>query len=116
MLKFCAVLLLTIVAASALAETPTHKYVRMPPEGIPIPPEIKNELETQLSALGHEIDELKSSLQSQPALLALLPDVQIYYNAVRYALDDNIFYTTNDFFAARQLLDAGHARARSITD
>lgn len=115
MLKFCAVLLLSIVFARA-AEPPTQKYVRTPPEGIPIPSEIKNDLESGVSSLGHEIDDLNKSLQSQPTLPDLLPDVQIYYNAVRYALDDNIFYSTNEFSAARKLLDEGHARVRSLRD
>jgi hypothetical protein len=115
MLKFCAALLLSIVFASA-EDLPSRKYVRTPPEGIPVPAEIKSELETGVSSLGHEIDDLKKSLQSEPTLLDLLPDVQIYFNAVRYALDDNIFYTTNDFSTARKLLDEGHARARYLRD
>jgi hypothetical protein len=115
MLKFCAFLLLTIASAAA-ADTPVRKYVRMPPEGIPVPTGIKNEFEIGVSSLGHEIDDLKKSLQSQPALLGLLPDIQIYYNAVRYALDDNIFYTTNDFSSARKLLEEGHTRARSLKE
>src|SRR6267378_3543392 len=92
MLKSCAVLLLSTVLASA-ADTPARKVARMPPEGIPIPTDIKSDLETGVASLGHEIDDLKKSLQSEPGLLDLLPDVQIYYNAVRYALDDNIFYS-----------------------
>lgn len=115
MLKFAAILLLSVASASA-ADAPARKYARMPPEGIPIPADIKNDLETGVTSFSHEIDDLKKSLQSQPALLDLLPDVQIYYNAVRYALDDNIFYTTNDFATARKLLDVGHARARSLRD
>jgi hypothetical protein len=115
MLKFYAVLLLSVAVASA-ADAPARKYVRTPPEGIPVPSEIKNDLESGVSSLSHEIDALKKSLQSKPDLLALLPDIQIYCNAVRYALDDNIFYSTNDFSAARKLLDEGHARARALRD
>jgi hypothetical protein len=115
MLKFSARVLFSVTVASA-AQPPTPKTTRMPPEGIPIPTDIKNYLESGVSSLGHEIDDLKKSLQSKPELLDLLPDVQIYYNAVRYALDDNIFYSTNDFSAARKLLDEGHARARSLRD
>ena len=115
MLKSCAVLLLSTVLASA-ADAPARQFARMPAEGIPVPTEIKNELENGVSSLGHEIDDLKKSLQAQPALLDLLPDVQIYYNAVRYALDDNIFYSTNDFSAARKLLAEGTERARSLRE
>jgi len=115
MLKFFALLLLPVALVSA-ADTSAHKYVRTPPEGISIPSDIKSELESGVSTLEHEIDDLKKSLQSEPTLLDLLPDVQIYFNAIRYALDDNIFYSTNDFSAARKLLDEGHARARSLRD
>jgi hypothetical protein len=115
MLKSCAILFLSLTIASA-ADAPARKYVRMPPEGIPMPSDIKIELESSVSSLGQEIDDLKKFLQSQPTLFDLLPDVQIYYNAVRYALDDNIFYSTNDFSAARKLLDEGRARARSLHD
>jgi len=115
MLKSCASFLLSAVLASA-ADTPAQKIPRMPPEGVPVPFEIKKELEDGVSSLAHEIDDLKKSLHSQPTLLDLLPDIQIYYNAVRYALDDNIFYSTNDLSAARKLLDEGHARARSLRD
>ena len=34
-----------------------------------------------------EIEALRGSLKDKPELLALLPDVQIYHNAVRYALN-----------------------------
>lgn len=115
MLKFFVLLMLPAALASA-ADAPDHKYVRTPPEGIFVPADIKNDLEAGVSSLGHEIDDLKKSLQSQPTLQDLLPDIQIYYNAVRYALDDNIFYSTNDFSAARKLLDEGHARARSLRE
>ena len=37
-----------------------------------------------VDVLGKEIDALESSLKEWPSLVALLPDVQIYHNAVRY--------------------------------
>src|SRR6516225_2169753 len=42
MLKLFALLLLPAALASA-ADAPATKYVRMPPEGIPVPTEIKSE-------------------------------------------------------------------------
>src|ERR1041385_1827659 len=77
MLKLFALLLLP--AALASAAEPAHKYVRTPPEGLLVPTDIKSELEAGVSSLGHEIDDLKKSLQPKPDLLALVPDVQIYY-------------------------------------
>lgn len=52
----------------------------------------------------------------RPDLLKFLPDVQVYHNAVRYALEDDLFYKTNDFAIARKLLNEGEARARSLRE
>ena len=38
----------------------------------------------------------------------LLPDVIIFHNAVRYALDDNMFYKVEDVKSAHRLLELGH--------
>ncbi len=89
---------------------------RMPPVGIDVPPEIKADLEKGVSDLAWQIQELKNALKSKPELQQFLPDVQIYYNAVRYALEDNIFYKTNDFTEAGKLLKEGAERARSLAE
>src|SRR6185295_18135154 len=44
----------------------------------------------------------------------MLPDVQIFHNAVRYALEDDIFYTSNRFKTARALLKQGMERAQQL--
>ncbi|HWY75677.1 MAG TPA: prolyl oligopeptidase family serine peptidase [Verrucomicrobiae bacterium] len=98
------------------AEAPVGKRAnpRMPPVGIEIPTANKAQLEKGVSDLAWQIENLKGALKSKPELLELLPDVQIFCNAVRYALEDNIFYKTNDFAIARKLLDEGLERARSL--
>ncbi len=85
-----------------------------PPPGVVVPAAVKAELAAGVDALGKEIEALRSSLKGKPALLALLPDVQIYHNAVRYALEDDIFTSTNQFNSARNLLKAGHERAQQL--
>lgn len=85
-----------------------------PPPGVVVPADVKAELTVSVAALGKEIDALRSSLASKPALLALLPDVQIYHNAVRYALEDDIFTSTNQFNSARALLKVGSERAKQL--
>jgi len=85
-----------------------------PPPGVVVPAEAKAELTAGAAALGKEIEALRSSLQDKPALLALLPDVQIYHNAVRYALEDDIFTSTNQFNSARALLKTGSERAKQL--
>src|SRR5262249_14906185 len=72
------------------------------------------ELTADLTTLGKQIDSLRSELISKPALLELLPDVQIFHNAVRYALEDDIFYSSNQFKSARALLKQGTERAQQL--
>ena len=85
-----------------------------PPPGVVVPAEVKAELTAGAAALGKEIEALRTSLASKPALLALLPDVQIYHTAVRYALEDDIFTSTNQFNSARALLKTGSERAKQL--
>ncbi len=85
-----------------------------PPPGVVVPAEVKAELTAGTAALGKEIEALRESLKAKPALLALLPDVQIYHNAVRYALEDDILTSTNQFNSARALLKTGHERANAL--
>jgi pimeloyl-ACP methyl ester carboxylesterase len=89
---------------------------RMPPKGLPVPAGVRSELVRAVEELDREIKGLEVGLKSKPALLEFLPDVQIYYNAVEYALADDIFYRTNDFSAARKLLEEGRERAQLLRD
>ncbi len=86
-----------------------------PAPGLVIPVELREELSRKVWVLGKTIEDLRRSLQSKPALKALLPDVEIYYNAVRYALEDDIFTGTNQFNSARILLQTGLDRAKQLT-
>src|SRR6266581_1419477 len=61
----------------------------IPPVGKEIPAADRGELEAGVAKLGREIDTLREELRDKPALLALLPDIQIYHNAVRYPLTYN---------------------------
>src|ERR1700723_1682861 len=86
------------------AESTANQDTRMPPRGIPFPPAVRSELESGVKKLGDEIERFRTAPQAQTKTIPFesLPDVQIYYNAVRYALEDDIFYKTNDFATARK--------------
>jgi dienelactone hydrolase len=91
----------------------------VPPPGSNLPESDRADLQTATDNLGKEIDSLKKTLAGKPDLLALLPDVQIYHNAVRYALKYNEFYDKNiknDVKLAHDLLKQGHERARELRD
>src|SRR5438874_1711106 len=87
---------------------------RIPQLGIELPPAERAELAASVEALGKEIEQLRTSLKGKPALLDLLPDVQIYHNAVRYALTYREFLDKSDVTKARKLLEQGRDRAAQL--
>src|ERR1035438_3057696 len=95
---------------------PGRANPRMPPVGITLPTGIKAGLEKGVSDLGQAIEDLKIRLKPKPELIEMLPDVQIYHNAVRYALADDIFYKETDFAAAQKLIGEGLERARLLRE
>lgn len=89
---------------------------RRPPEGISIPQEIKSKLEKETAELGREIDQWVSAGKGKAEFIELLPDVEIFQKAVRYAIEDNIFYKPDDFAAASRLLAEGKERVRLLRE
>jgi len=87
---------------------------RAPDMGIDVPPTVKAALATKVLSLGKDIEALKTELKDKPAMLSLVPDVQIYYNAVYYALAHNIFYNTNEFKTADAMINYGEDRAKQL--
>src|SRR5260370_8993184 len=90
-------LLLLSAGIGICADKPDAPVPRMPPRGIPVPAEVKTELESGVAALGKDIEDLRCALKSNPELLELLPDAQINHNAFSYPLDAEVFYQTNHF-------------------
>ncbi len=106
----------TAVRADGPTDNLADKVRRVPPPGVQISADDRAELESGAAALGKEIEALRASLKGRPALLDLLPDVQIYHNAVRYALAQDEFYQTNQVGVARSLLKQGTERAQALRD
>src|SRR4030095_2755369 len=72
------------------------------------------ELTASIAALGKEIDALRVELRAKRAFLALLPDVQIFHNAVRYALEYNEFFDAKQIPIAKNLLALWMQRAEEL--
>jgi len=89
---------------------------RIPPPGVPVPEADRQELEQGLAALGREIDALNKALKSKPALLELLPDIEIYHKAVRYALTYEEFFKPDEIRVGKELLKQGRERAAQFAD
>src|SRR5437764_6364329 len=82
------------------------KVRRVPPPGIEVPAADKEELSQGMDQLGKAIADLRVALKGKPSL-ELLPDVQIYHNAVRYALQHNEIYQKKEIATAKKLLQQG---------
>jgi pimeloyl-ACP methyl ester carboxylesterase len=85
----------------------------IPPVGNDLDPADRDSLQADLDALGRRIDNLQKKWEGRPDLLAYLPDVQIFYNAVRYPL---AYHETIEPGMARRALSAGRERARLLED
>jgi pimeloyl-ACP methyl ester carboxylesterase len=89
---------------------------RIPPPGVKIDEKERAELQKGIDDLAREIEGLRTALQAKTGLLALLPDVQIYFNAVRYALDFDEFFNVKEIATAKVLLKKGFERAQQLRD
>jgi len=102
--------------ADGPADNALDKVRPVPPPGIAIPESDRAELTAGVAELGREIETLREELKSKPAMLELLPDVQIFHNAVRYALNYNEFYKTNQPQVARDFLKQARERAQALRE
>lgn len=84
----------------------------MPPDGIELADNDREELLVGLQQLGKAIDGLKQ--QHDKFVTNLLPDVEIYYKAVDYALKYREFFAPKDVVAGKKLLQDGLQRAKDL--
>ncbi len=96
------------------AQMPSQVMRPIPPLGVEIPAADRAELESGVAALGKEIDTLKLELKDKPKLLELLPDVQIFFNAVHYALKYNEILNLKEIPLAKAQLKQGMERAKEL--
>jgi hypothetical protein len=113
---WCLLLAGGFILADGPQDNIPEKVRRVPPPGIAIADTDRAELTAGAAALKDEIENLRTVLKAKPALLELLPDVQIYYNAVQYALKYDEFYQPGEVAVARKLLEQCHERARQLRD
>lgn len=102
--------LLPALALAALADGPAdniaEKVRPVPPPGVAVPDADRAVLQQGLADLGRQISALRGNRN--------LPDVQIYHNAVRYALQYGEFFNVGEIARAKALLATGQERARAL--
>ncbi len=97
---------LLLFTAIAFAQPPSIKPI--PPVGVEVSAQDRVELEAGLQRLKATIDKLGNN--------PLLPDVMIYYEAVRYALQYNEFFKADEIAKAKVLLQHGEERAKQLAE
>jgi hypothetical protein len=102
--------LATLLLASLVSAQPVKS---IPPSGNEIDPKDRAELEAGVADLGRQIDALRQATVVRAETTSLLPDVQIYHNAVRYPLAYNEQIAIP---AARAALAEGMRRAVALRD
>ncbi|QOY87886.1 prolyl oligopeptidase family serine peptidase [Paludibaculum fermentans] len=94
---------LLLILAAALQAEPVRP---VPPPGVDVPAADRKDLEAGLQRLHSSLEKLKGN--------PLLPDVQIYHEAARYALQYNEFFKSEEIFKAKELLREGQVRADQL--
>ena len=114
MRSLLATTLAIFTAATAFAQTPPPTTKQNPPPGVAIPDAERKELEAGVASLGREIETLRGTLKTNPALLALLPDVQVFHKAVDWALRYDEFMDAKQTGSAKRALAEGMDRAKAL--
>jgi predicted esterase len=115
-----AVLATAIMPPGVLADGPKDNIptdVRpIPPLGINIPEDKRAELQAGLDALRSAIDEAAAAQAKHPRLDLLVPDLEVYWKAVDWALRHNEVHKENELKAAAELLEEGARRAADFRE
>lgn len=113
------VLLLLAFASAPLADAdgPADNLVenvrRIPPPGVAIPEDVRNELTAEADRLGGAIAKARETLKGKP-VLAYLPDAQVFHKAVDWALRYDEFHDVKQTDWAREQLREGFARLEAL--
>jgi hypothetical protein len=86
---------------------PTDKAVNVPPEDLA-------ELKAGLDELRKAIDDIPAAFGTEHPLVALLPDVEVYHKAVRFAVELGEFYNPKEIVVAKAHLKTGLKRAAEL--
>ncbi len=104
----------TLVSADGPADNLADKVRRVPPPGIKVPDADRTRLEQGVAAIGNELKALRTELSAKPALLRVLPDVEVFHKAVDWALRYDEFFTTNNVRSGHELLRVANERVSQL--
>ena len=102
---------LTPVLADGPQDNQTASVRAVPPPGIEVPAQEKAALESGLAELKALIMAAEKAQAKHPQLVDLLPDIEVYWKAVDWALRYNEFHKPAELKAALEILAEGKERA-----
>ena len=104
---FCTTSLLLLVSMALRADGPgdnsADKVRPVPPPGVEVPDETRKALEAELKTLADDITKIRAAQANKPAL-RYLPDVQVFHDAVKIALEHGEFFDVKEFDQAKKLI------------
>ncbi len=112
--RFCAAILI-VATTPLLPAAPAHERTA-PPPGLRIADADRARLELFVTTLGQDLDALRARAKSDARVGELLPDVEVFYKAVDWALRYDEFFRSNEVALADNLLRLGTARAKQLAE
>ncbi len=103
-----------VISSLGAAQTPPPPAKRLPPAGIAIPAPAREELTAGAAALRVELDGLARDLAKNVRLNSVLPDVEVLWKAVDWALRYDEFFDAKQVDLARRVLALGRERAAQL--
>ena len=105
--------------ANARADGPAdnipEEVRRIPPAGVEVPAEMQNHLSTELDAAKGWLGSAPQTLKNRPDRLALVPDVEVFYKAVKDALTHQEFQNKREFEWALELMREATRRGNALS-
>lgn len=102
----------------ALADGPADnlpdKVRPVPPPGIPIPADVREELRSGADFVAAQVRAFRSDSSTRTNLIRFLPDIEVFAKAVDWALRYNEFYRTNEIEVARLQLKEALSRLEAL--
>ncbi|MFK8111880.1 MAG: prolyl oligopeptidase family serine peptidase [Rubripirellula sp.] len=107
----CSIGLLCFISADS-PRVLGEEFKQLPPAGIPIDTEVREELSERVRALQ---GELESAAAKTPDAQQWRPDVEVLIRSVRLALEQNLFFKKSEPTIAGKLLDEADRRLAAAT-
>jgi Prolyl oligopeptidase family len=115
-----ALLFLLLLTFPALADGPSDNIPdnvrRQPPPGVPIPDDVRAELTAAAAQLKQSIDGVAAAREQFPHRYHYLPDVEVFWKAVDWALRYDEFFDSKQTEWARDQLKEGRERLDALTN